>query len=256
MNNDIRKIKEILELLDLETKETDLYIQLLRLGEQPASVIARQTNLKRTTVYDILSKLIKKGLAHKISSKNVTKFKVLHGEDLLLYLNSEKQLISSQYDDKIRLIKENLSSFEKIEFQSPSRPNVRYFEGEKGMREAYEDTLKSSEYIRAYANIKEMHEALPHFFPEYYHRRSKAGIFIETIAPDNEISKERKLMDKKELREIKFINKDEYEFTPEINIYDDKVLFASWKEKMAIIIESGEIADALKKIFDVLYKNL
>ena len=41
--------------------------------------------------------------------------------------------------------------------------------------------------------------------------------------------------------------------TPEINIYDNKVMIASWREKLGIIIESSEIADAMKKIYELAW---
>ena len=48
---------------------------------------------------------------------------------------------------------------------------------------------------------------------------------------------------------------DKYNFSPEINIYDDKVMIASWKEKLGIIIESEEIADAMKKIYELAWSE-
>ena len=49
------------------------------------------------------------------------------------------------------------------------------------------------------------------------------------------------------------VPKDSFDFSPEINIYDNKVMIASWKEKLGIIIESHEIADAMKKVFELAW---
>ena len=46
---------------------------------------------------------------------------------------------------------------------------------------------------------------------------------------------------------------EKYSFTPEINIYDNKVVFMSLKERFALIIESEELADALKKSFELAW---
>ena len=53
------------------------------------------------------------------------------------------------------------------------------------------------------------------------------------------------------MRETAIVPADKYYFSPEINIYDDKVMIASWKEKLGIIIESHEISDAMKKVFEL-----
>jgi hypothetical protein len=62
-----------------------------------------------------------------------------------------------------------------------------------------------------------------------------------------EFGVERKSFDKDELRETALVPADKFNFSPEINIYDNKVMIASWREKLGIIIESSEIADAMKK---------
>ena len=59
--------------------------------------------------------------------------------------------------------------------------------------------------------------------------------------------------DKYELRESALVPKDKYSFSPEIDIYDNKVMIASWKDKMGIIIESQEIADAMKKVYELAW---
>jgi len=41
----------------------------------------------------------------------------------------------------------------------------------------------------------------------------------------------------------------------EIDIFDNKVIIASWKENLAIIIESQKIADAQKKIFELAWEG-
>lgn len=251
-----KNIIQALTDMGLSEKEANIYITLLNLGEQPASVISRVTKINRTTVYDILDSLIQKGLAHKTDISNKIYFKVIDPNRLQNYLEIEKKSFIKAYEKKVDNLSKVIEDMEKIKLSKPTKPVVKYYEGERGLQEAYEDTLQSNEEIRAYANIEEMHKGLPHFFPEYYKRRSDAQIFINTIAPNNNGSLERSKLDKKEFREIRFIDKDKYEFTPEINIYDNKILFASWKEKMAVVIESEEIADFHKKVFDVLYSKL
>jgi hypothetical protein len=47
----------------------------------------------------------------------------------------------------------------------------------------------------------------------------------------------------------------DYDFSPEINIYNNKVLMVSWREKMAIIIESQEIADFHRKMYKLAWER-
>ncbi len=121
------------------------------------------------------------------------------------------------------------------------------------MIEVYEDTLTSSETIRAYATVDDMHRALPGYFPKYYKRRAGKGIHIRAIIPSTPIGRERASLDKEEMRETALIPSDKFYFSPEINIYDNKIMIASWKEELGIMIESHEIADAMKKAFELAW---
>ena len=121
------------------------------------------------------------------------------------------------------------------------------------MIEVYEDTLTSHEPIRAYATIEDMHRALPDYFPDYYKRRAAKGIVARGIIPNTPGAIKRVKYNKEELRETALIPADKYYFSPEICIYDNKVMIASWREKLGIIIESNEIAEEMKKIFELAW---
>lgn len=247
---------EQLKNLGFSEKESLVYIHLIRLGAQPISVISDRAGINRTTTYDIIASLTQKGLISSIKKQGITHFKALNPRELLNYFEREKVEYVKKIEKQQKKIEEILPALISLENPESTKPKVAFYEGEKGMRQAYEDTLTSTETILAYANVEEMHKGLPNFFPDYYMRRGKEkNIHIKCISPDNKTSKERHKNDKKENREILLISEKDYDFSPEINIYDDKVLIASWREKMAIIIKSKEIADFHKKMYKLCWKQ-
>lgn len=249
-------ILERLKKIGFSDKEASIYIQLIRLGAQPVSVIAERAQINRTTTYDIIESLIKKGLISSIKKDGITHFKALDPKQLLSYLEREKVEHVKQLEKQQKEIEDLLPALISLENPESTKPKVSFYEGEKGMRQAYEDTLTSNETILAYANVEEMHKGLPNFFPEYYRRRSiKKKIHVKCIAPNNKTSKERYKQDKKENREMVLIPQAKYDFSPEINIYEDKVLYTSWREKMAILIKSKEIADFHKKMYKLCWQQ-
>lgn len=248
-------VLETLQKIGFSDKEAKVYIQLIRLGAQPVSVISEKTTINRTTIYDIIESLTKKGLVSSIKKGSITYFKALDPKELFNYLEREKVEHVKELEKQQDQIESILPALISLENPQSTKPKVTFYEGEKGMRQAYEDTLTSKETILAYANVEDMHNGLPNFFPEYYHRRGvEKKIHIKCIAPDNKISLERHRHDKKENREMILIPSKKYDFSPEINIYEDKVLYASWREKMAIIIKSQEIADFHKKMYKLCWK--
>ncbi|MDD5437676.1 MAG: helix-turn-helix domain-containing protein [Patescibacteria group bacterium] len=249
-------IKEALEQVNFGPKEVSVYLALLSLGSAKGGVLAKKTELNRTTVYDVLEGLIRKGVISKYRKGSQTYFSALDPDRLVSYLDREKEEAAANIEKRKKRLSDLLPQLISLQDITSTRPKVQFFEGEKGMREAYEDTLTSREPIRAYANVQTMHEGLPDFFPEYYKRRADKKIFIQAIVPQNELSIERHKHDQGEMREIRFLPKAEMNFSPEINLYNNKMLIASWKEKMAIIVESKELADLQKLTFDILWQSL
>ncbi len=242
-------ITETLLKIGFNEKEAKVFLHLTRFGAQSATMIAEATKISRPNVYDIVKSLTKKGLVASLQRNGVTYFKAMDPKELVNYIEREKREKVKELEKHQATIENILPALISLENPASTKPKVAFHEGEKGMRQAYEDTLNSSEEILAYANVEEMHKGLPNFFPEYYKRRVDRNVSIKCIAPDNEMSKERQKKDKAEKREMILIPKAEYEFSPEINVYDDKVLIASWREKMAVMITSKEIADLHKKMF-------
>ena len=232
--------------LNFTEKEASMYLAILELGKGTVSQISRKAGTNRTTGYDVLDSLVNKGLVS-ISGKEPKQEYVAESPDKITKLFAARLKKSKQHLDEAEEIVPKLKSLHNI----VGRPQVRFYEGKEGIKEVYEDTLTSTEPIRAYATVDDMHRTLPNYFPEYYKRRSGKGISIRAIIPKTKLSIERSRYNLEEKREIAFVPADKYYFSPEINIYDNKIMIASWREELGIIIESKEIADAMKKIYEL-----
>lgn len=248
MKQEFLKLKNNLIEIGLTEKEAGVYIAVLLLGKGTVAQISRSANINRTTGYDILDSLSAKGLVSISGKEPKQEYSAESPENLGKFITED---IKRKHEAlrKTELLIPELKSMHNV----TDRPRVRFYEGMEGLTEVYEDTLTSHEPIRAYATVDDMHAALPNYFPKYYKRRSSAGIEIRAIIPDTEVGRDRKSRDKEESRESALVPADKFYFSPEINIYDNKVMIASWREKLGIIIESSEIADAMKKIYELAW---
>src|SRR3989344_5892944 len=248
MQNENLDLKKTLEFIGFSEKEVSVYLALLELGKGTVTQISRKAGINRPTGYHVLDSLALKGLV-KISGKEPKQEYVAESPDQIEKMLLEKIENEKKFLSEAKKIIPELKSIHNIS----DRPKVLFYEGREGLEKVYEDTLTSHETIRAYANVNEMHEALPNYFPEYYKRRTEKGIFIRAIFPTNKAGFERAQKDANEARESALVPADKYYFSPEINIYDNKVMIASWKEKLGIIIESAEIAEAMKTSFELAW---
>jgi len=232
----------------LSENESSVFLALLELGKGTVTQITRKAGLNRTTGYDILDSLVAKGLASISGKEPAQEYLAETPDKIVLLLESQIKDRESQLE-KIKNILPEMKSLHNV----AGRPKVRFYEGMQGLKDVYEDTLTSSEEIRAYATVDDMHNAIPGYFPTYYKRRVGKNISIRAIIPATPVGRVRASKDMEEKRQTKLIPADKYYFSPEINIYDNKVMIASWREKLGIIIESVEIADAMKKTYELAW---
>lgn len=229
-------------------KEATVYISSLELGKGTVSQIARKAGINRTTAYHILGSLVSRGLVV-ISGKEPKQEYVAEPPEKIINMFSNYIKANQNYIEEAKDIIPKLKSLHNVR----GRPQIRFYEGKEGIQQVYEDTLTSKETIRAYASVEDTQHTLPEYFPEYYKRRAKKGIRIRAIFPATPEAVELSKHNKEEIRETALIPADKFSFSPEINIYNNKVMIASWKESLGIIIESEEIADAMKKIFELAW---
>ena len=248
-NRENNELKNLLIDVGLKEKEADVYLAILALGQGTASQIARKAHIVRTTVYDILSSLFDKGLVTLTGKEPKQEYVAESPDNLKIYLESELAKKKTDLDDANNTLIPQLKSIHNIN----NRPKVMFYEGKEGLERVYEDTLSSHEEILAYASVEDVSLALPHYFPLYFKRRAAKKIPIRAIFPDSPDARKLQTFDKEEMRTSVLVPLKKYGFHPEINIYDNKVMIASWREKLGITIESSEIADVMKKVFELAW---
>ena len=97
-------LKQILDKHGLTEKEINIYLCLLELGDQPASIIARKLNLPRSGCYLHLAKLCRQGLIRQIIKNKLTYYAINN----TLYLLEQIQEERLQEIKQIETLKLNL----------------------------------------------------------------------------------------------------------------------------------------------------
>jgi len=242
---------EKLQDFGLSNKEACVYLSLLEMGTAVVSEIAKKAHINRSTTYVLLESLAKQGLVS-ISINNGIRLYTPASPDRIVQLAEESvqkysRLVEVGYD----LLPELKSMYAGV----GTKPRVQFFEGIEGIKTAFEDTLNSKGAIRAYTSFDDTEELIPGYYPMYYERRAAKNIPIKLFSPDTAHARDRAKHNKEELRQSVLLPEKDYAFSSEINIYNNKVAFMAVREKFAIIIESKEIADGFKKMFDVAWNN-
>jgi hypothetical protein len=86
-------------------------------------------------------------------------------------------------------------------------------------------------------------------------KRAKKKIYLRGVSPLDEAGLKVKSENRKYFRNIRLVPRNKYNFSNEINIYDNKVSIISFKEGLiGMIIESTEIADTQRTIFKMIWE--
>lgn len=234
----------------LSPKDASVYLALLEMGPSSVTEIARRAKVARTNAYHLLNSLLAQGL---VSMNDDQKKVVFSAEppERLLYTMKEKAYDAER---KYKMAEEFMPELKSIYHNPDQKLRVRYYEGVEGIIAAYEDTLTARGKILGYASVEDQHSFFPGYFPAYYDRRTANGIEVECFLAESPDSLRIKALDKKQLRTTMIIPK-EFQISPEINIYDDKIAIMSLREKFGVIIESREVVDAFRKLFSLAYQK-
>jgi HTH-type transcriptional regulator, sugar sensing transcriptional regulator len=236
-------LQNIIENIGLNPKEARIYLAALEIGSSPVSKIASKAKLNRVTAYDILEKLVKKGMI-----SHFTKDKIKY------FTAADPEIVVEEFKKRTEDLKKVLPDLKRLHGDT-IHPRVRYYEGLEGIKSIYADTLKSKTEILNYGNSQEIRKHWPTYDEEYVKKRAAQQIYLRGIAIDDEDGRLVKARDGENHREIRLINKEKFDFSNEINIYDDKLSIISFKDELiGMIIESPEIANTQRAIFKMVWE--
>ena len=236
---------EELKILGLSNGEIKVYSAILQISVSSVNEIHEKTGLERRAIYDIINKLLEKGLiTYTVENKKRTY--------QIAPINKLKQEIQKK--------KQEIISFEKLipeinEIYNSKKPKIRMevFRGKEGIKSVFEDTLN---YKEVYFIGGKMYVAkqMPIYWEQYNKRRIKKRVkWYNLVLQD---FKDKKIL-KQKLLYYKILPK-EFSGSPSIIwIYGNKIINMLWGEEyFAFMIESKEIADNYKKYFWYLWEKV
>jgi hypothetical protein len=247
-------LKETLCQIGFTRNEAKIYIALVELGPQPANIVAKRADLKRTTVYPMLKNLHKKSLISSFIKNGVKYFTVNNLDNLLEYVDRKKRLLDHHKDFVLDII----PMMEELKSDLSSQPKVHYFEGVSGVETVISDGLKSKGPILVIASFDEwMDSPLRDFLFSYINIQMRALVkdtersrcFLKGLCKGTD--------DVCELMDIKFIKNGGELFDNIVHIYDNKVAIMSPERgfEFGVLIESKEFALTQRSMFELAWKG-
>jgi len=243
------QIQPILTNLGLDDLESNCYMALLKKSPQKASELARKFESPKATVLVALYRLADKfGIIKRSKQKNSFLFWVEDVADLLHYADRQHQ----QSSENKKIIEQALPELRSMMNLDATKPQISYYEGKEGLKQAFEKVLEEADEIIGYGSNEDDIKYLPELYPKYYERRVKNKIPVKAMIPATDFNIQALKNTQAELRATHLIPK-EFNYPIQVNIYKHTAVFYSFEESFALIIKSRPIADCLKKIFGMAF---
>ena len=243
----------LLEKLGLTKSEIRVYVALLELGASKTGVLTSKAKVSRSKIYEILDKLIEKGLASYVVKENTKYFEAADPRNLKEYVRKKKKELEEQ-DKELDELMHSLLGLQK---SRKEKQKATVFEGFKGIKAVFNDvlnTMKRGEEYFAFAAGKEYYTTnFSIFIMNYHKKREEKGIKVKLLSNVN--IKDRVVKELRGYKNIRFKFTDESTPTSTL-IYGSKMFMFVWsKNPTAILIDSKDIVKQHKEHFMGVWKR-
>ena len=238
------KLDNLLSNAGFTEKEAAVYLSALELGRASILDIARHSNVKRSTVYEIIDILEDKGYIKKTKQGKKHYF-VAESPKTVLGMIKEKE---ARFQEALPQLMSLFNAQEK-------RPKVYFFQGESEIRQMYEETVREGKPILNYTSVIELYQYLDKdWVDDYIKRRVAAKIPSRIIVLESPESIDWAESAASELREVRLIPKKDYNFSADVHIFGNKVIVATYRSGLfGILIEDENIAQMQRVAFELMW---
>lgn len=245
-------IKSALKQIGLTDGEIKVYLALLELGSSATGKITKKSNVSGSKVYEVLERLIQKGLASFVNKNGIKYFEATSPERILDYLEEKENRLTEDRNTIQKIIPELI-----LKTKNTQKSEVRVFTGWEGLKTANEDIINSLKKGEEWLSmgLTEQPESWEIYFNKKQEKRAKKGIMQRHLLNKkySSLYKQRKKLSH---TKFKFLP-EELEMPTSTEIYKNKVIIMILVQSspMAIMIENKSVANSFKIYFNHLWKN-
>lgn len=245
------EVPHLLRELGFSDKEIRVYLTLLSGGPTSVRKLAKDTDLNRGTVYDILKALQERGVAGFYQKHNKQFFAAEDPQKLVEVIEQKERAVVATK----RQITQVLPELRSLYAHGGTKPVVKYYEGAKGVSIILRDVLttvnlQTPKLYRAFSSVG-LRDYLYREFPTFTKERISKEISVRVIALGEG-------GDTQPYAERRWLPLTEGAPTYTL-IYGSKVAHITLDESempLGILIEDAGVAGTERLIFDHLWSTL
>ncbi len=238
--------EQLLTDIGLNPTQAKAYLALVRYGSLSPPELAKKTGETRTNAYTVLDRLVELGLAKRSEVKKKFVYRVENPVALEKLVKQDRDAALARE----KLVKDSMPALLNFFYTYSEQPGVKFYQGVQGIKDIYQDMLRTGQEIYLVRSLHDQDTMTTDFFAEYRRKRAKLGLQTYMLSPSGHPNTIRNIdADALKIFQVD-LPKDSYTAPVEMDIYGNKVAMISFgEEAMGTIIESPQIARAMKQIF-------
>ena len=238
-----------LKKIDLSDGEIKIYSTLVSSGAARVNKIHEATGIERRNIYDILNKLIEKGLVSYINENGTRLYNVGTPEKIMNYINEKEnklQEIKMEVEHILPELNNALSSRREEIY-------AEIYRGGEGMKTVFEDSLNYPE-IYWIGGGRYMPKMFPTWTANWTRKRIKRKVQVHYLAR-HEMREE--VPKPYGYEKMKFLPEEFSKSPVVIGIYGDKVVnYLFGKTILATVTKSKDLAESYKAYHKYLWEHV
>lgn len=249
MQNDIENLKKLLIAFDCSNQEIVVFMKLFRSIGLSISELSERSGLERNKCYRLVDELLSKELVVQMVNKKIKTYQTKTPSELASMFESRirgNQKIAASFKQSLKNLNEvvksdvfttKISYFQKNETKQ-LLDDILYNYDYKGIFDptiiyAYKSDLLKKWYSYQMSSTQKIKELVPRTGIEFYNLAKKI------TNPNYNI----RMLDEK------------VSFPADFILYDQKIYLASYKSKVALVIEDDDLYEAFNSVFDSIWKQ-
>lgn len=236
---------ELLVQMGFSEIQAKIYLFLIKHGQQTPAEIASGIDENRTTVYSALERIEKLGIVTRKDRGKISAYIPNHPSVLEGIAEKRLRLMAKQ----ARNLESNLPSLINYYNEHQNEPGATTFYGQEGIKMIWDKVLATK---KPFYFVRSRYDKLTNekVLKDFREARVEAGIESEDITPSEFVHNTNDTVKKEFLLTRTLLPPNEYDSPVEIDIFGDNVAFINYeKNGMSTLIESPEIADAMRQFF-------
>ena len=242
------EFSEILTDFGLDENESKVYVAMLSLGPSKVIRIAKEAEVKRTTVYSVIEGLRDKGLVV-IQVKGLKK----------LYAAASPDQLEHMIELKRQKFKDILPELKALDTFKGKDSFIKYYEGLNGVKSVYDkilDDLKPGDDYSIVSNMEQFLDMDREYFAAFIERRVKSNLNVRTLILDSTSARHYKEREKSTNQSIKFLPSDT-KLSANLVITPHRVVITQTIAPiMSIVIENKNIVEMQREQFDIVWESI